>query len=58
MDGIPDKWVGQSLPRFEDAALLTGRGRYFDDCGTPPSSNPLMLILYNSHNQNTPSCQV
>ena len=29
----------------------------FGDCGTPPALNPLMLILYDSHNQNTPSCQ-
>jgi hypothetical protein len=24
-------WLGRSIPRIEDAALLTGRGRYFDD---------------------------
>ena len=24
-------WVGQSIERVEDAALLTGRGRYIDD---------------------------
>jgi len=29
-------WVGQSIERVEDAALLTGRGRYIDDIGTPP----------------------
>ena len=28
-------WVGQSLPRFEDAALLAGRGRFFDDSAIP-----------------------
>ena len=28
-------WLGRSLERFEDAALLTGRGRYFDDVATP-----------------------
>src|SRR5579863_6430538 len=28
-------WVGQSLPRVEDAALLTGRGRFIDDLGIP-----------------------
>ncbi|HRF08254.1 MAG TPA: molybdopterin-dependent oxidoreductase [Xanthobacteraceae bacterium] len=27
-------WLGQSLPRVEDAALLTGRGRYMDDIAT------------------------
>jgi 2-furoyl-CoA dehydrogenase large subunit len=32
----PDRpWLGRSLPRFEDAALLTGAGRYFDDVATP-----------------------
>lgn len=31
-------WVGQSLPRVEDAALLTGRGRYLDDLGAPPGT--------------------
>lgn len=31
-------WVGRSLPRVEDAALLTGCGRYIDDCGTPPGT--------------------
>jgi 2-furoyl-CoA dehydrogenase large subunit len=31
-------WVGRSLPRVEDAALLTGRGRYIDDLGTPPGT--------------------
>ncbi|MBV9736367.1 MAG: molybdopterin-dependent oxidoreductase [Acidisphaera sp.] len=28
-------WVGRSLPRVEDAALLRGAGRYIDDLGTP-----------------------
>jgi 2-furoyl-CoA dehydrogenase large subunit len=32
------RWVGRSLPRVEDAALLTGRGRYLDDCGAPPGT--------------------
>ena len=31
-------WVGQSLPRVEDAALLTGRGRFIDDLGIPPGT--------------------
>lgn len=38
MDGGAEGWVGRSLPRVEDAALLTGRGRYFDDCGAPPGT--------------------
>ena len=29
--GVP--WCGQSIERVEDAALLTGRGRYIDDLG-------------------------
>jgi 2-furoyl-CoA dehydrogenase large subunit len=31
-------WVGRSIPRFEDAALLAGRGRYIDDLGVPPGT--------------------
>ena len=31
-------WVGQSIERVEDAALLTGRGRYIDDIGVPPGT--------------------
>ena len=31
-------WVGRSILRFEDAALLTGRGRYLDDLGTRPGT--------------------
>ncbi len=30
--------MGRSLPRVEDPALLTGRGRFFDDLGTPPGT--------------------
>lgn len=38
MDAAPAaevRWTGRSLPRVEDAALLTGRGHYIDDLGTP-----------------------
>ena len=31
-------WVGQSIERVEDAALLTGRGRYIDDMPVPPGT--------------------
>jgi 2-furoyl-CoA dehydrogenase large subunit len=31
-------WVGQSIERVEDAALLTGRGRFIDDVGVPPGT--------------------
>jgi 2-furoyl-CoA dehydrogenase large subunit len=30
--------VGRPLPRFEDAALLTGRGNYADDAGVKPGT--------------------
>jgi 2-furoyl-CoA dehydrogenase large subunit len=31
-------WVGQSIERVEDAALLTGRGRYIDDLPVTPGT--------------------
>ncbi len=31
-------WVGQSIPRVEDAALLTGNGRFIDDLGVRPGT--------------------
>jgi 2-furoyl-CoA dehydrogenase large subunit len=31
-------WLGRSLPRVEDATLLTGHGRYFDDTAVPPGT--------------------
>jgi 2-furoyl-CoA dehydrogenase large subunit len=34
----PVTWVGQALERHEDAALLTGSGRYADDLGTHPGT--------------------
>src|SRR5581483_8838195 len=39
--GIPqsaEAWVGRSIPRFEDAALLAGRGRYLDDVDVSPGT--------------------
>ena len=36
---VPSRpWIGRSVPRIEDAALLTGRGRYIDDLGVPPGT--------------------
>lgn len=32
------RWTGQSLERSEDAALLTGGGRFIDDLGTRPGT--------------------
>jgi 2-furoyl-CoA dehydrogenase large subunit len=31
-------WTGQSVERVEDAALLTGRGRFIDDLGARPGT--------------------
>ena len=31
-------WVGRSIPRVEDASLLTGRGRFIDDIGVHPGT--------------------
>jgi 2-furoyl-CoA dehydrogenase large subunit len=34
MTAAAEGWLGRSIERVEDAALLTGRGRYLDDLGT------------------------
>lgn len=34
----PATWIGRSIPRVEDAALLTGRGRFIDDVGLAPGT--------------------
>jgi 2-furoyl-CoA dehydrogenase large subunit len=31
-------WTGQSIPRVEDPALLSGRGRFIDDIGVRPGT--------------------
>jgi 2-furoyl-CoA dehydrogenase large subunit len=31
-------WTGRSIPRVEDAALLTGGARFLDDMGAPPGT--------------------
>jgi len=31
-------WVGRSIPRVEDAALLTGKGRFIDDLAVRPGT--------------------
>ena len=38
MTGVATSWCGQSVERVEDAALLTGRGRYIDDLGVRPGT--------------------
>ena len=37
-------WLGRSVERVEDAALLTGRGRYLDDLGTPPGTMQAAIL--------------
>jgi 2-furoyl-CoA dehydrogenase large subunit len=34
----PENWVGRSIERSEDAALLTGRGRFIDDLAIRPGT--------------------
>ena len=34
----PADWVGRSIERVEDAALITGRGRYIDDLPVSPGT--------------------
>ncbi|MBV8825199.1 MAG: xanthine dehydrogenase family protein [Bradyrhizobiaceae bacterium] len=41
-------WLGRSIERVEDAALLTGRGRYIDDLGVLPGTLHA-AILRSSH---------
>ncbi len=37
-EAASSQWTGTSLERFEDAALLTGTGRFADDLGEPPGT--------------------
>ncbi|RFC62269.1 xanthine dehydrogenase family protein molybdopterin-binding subunit [Fulvimarina endophytica] len=41
-----DRWVGRSVPRVEDAALLTGRARFIDDL--PTATNTLDAAIVRS----------
>jgi 2-furoyl-CoA dehydrogenase large subunit len=38
LPAAPAAWVGQSVERVEDAALLSGQGRYIDDLGVRPGT--------------------
>jgi len=38
MSVVATTWCGQSIERVEDAALLTGRGRFIDDLGEKPGT--------------------
>jgi 2-furoyl-CoA dehydrogenase large subunit len=35
---VTKPWIGQSIPRVEDPALLSGRGRFIDDIGVRPGT--------------------
>jgi 2-furoyl-CoA dehydrogenase large subunit len=37
-------WVGRSLPRFEDQALLRGRGRFLDDLDPVPGAQHAAVL--------------
>lgn len=37
-EALPTHHLGRATPRHEDAALLTGRGRFGDDLGTTPGT--------------------
>ena len=36
-----EPWIGQAVPRVEDAALLSGNARYFDDLSIKEISGKL-----------------
>ncbi len=38
MTATAASWIGQSIERVEDAALLSGRGRFIDDLGVRPGT--------------------
>ncbi len=37
-------WVGESVPRFEDEALLRGRGRFMDDLAPVPNAGHAAIV--------------
>src|SRR6201995_4394786 len=37
-------WVGRALPRFEDQALLRGRGRFMDDIDPVPGAQHAAVL--------------
>jgi CO/xanthine dehydrogenase Mo-binding subunit len=50
MGALPAAWVGRSVERVEDAALLTGRGRYIDDIADRPDTlHAAILRLPHTH---------
>ena len=50
MVGIPvGKGIGASIPRFEDARLLTGAGEYSDDFNRPDQVHAAFLRSHHAH---------
>ncbi len=43
------KWIGQSIPRHEDARLLTGRGTFVDDLQIPNVHHAAILRSPHAH---------
>ncbi|MGN6550531.1 MAG: xanthine dehydrogenase family protein molybdopterin-binding subunit, partial [Pararhizobium sp.] len=41
---VQGPWIGRSLSRVEDAPLLSGRGRFVDDLGTPPGTAEAAIL--------------
>jgi 2-furoyl-CoA dehydrogenase large subunit len=39
-----ESWVGRALPRFEDAALLRGEGRFMDDLDPVPHAAHAAIV--------------
>ncbi len=44
MDGPGDRWVGQAVPRLEDAALLSGHARFIDDLAPVPGIRHVAIL--------------
>jgi len=42
---LSEKWVGRSLERFEDQALLSGRARFIDDLEPVPGLCHAAILL-------------
>ena len=43
------KWIGKSIPRHEDARLLTGRGTFVDDLNIPNVHHAAILRSPHAH---------
>lgn len=44
MTGADEKWVGQAVPRLEDAALLSGNARFIDDLAPVPGIRHVAIL--------------